>query len=81
MLWREKGKETHSFAFGLRLGYMYSKRATITHHAYQINKTKQYLIMTYILRHEACGNGVRMHIQGLRAQEMRVTSILQFARP
>lgn len=50
-----------SFAFGLRLGYVYSQRAAITHHAYQINKTKQYWLMTYILRQEACGNGVNTH--------------------
>lgn len=39
-----------SFAFGLRLGYVYSQKAAITHHAYQINKTKQYWLMTYILQ-------------------------------
>lgn len=61
MLQKEHGKETHSFAFGLRLGYVYSQRAAITNHAYQINTTKQYSIMTYILKQEGCGNGVRMH--------------------
>lgn len=33
--------------------------------------------MTYILRQKACGNGVRTHTQGLKAQETRITSDLQ----
>lgn len=65
-----------SFAFSLRLGYVYSQRAAITHHAYQINKTKQYWLMTYILRQEACGNGVRTHTQGLKDKDNLSPAVL-----